>query len=334
MEKILREKKKRNNMLINILIDFSKDIDCKLLKTENAVKKYIELFTYIYSPLDGEKEFKHSYTDVFNLLVMVKNNTGYSIDNTSANMRIIYEYALDNIDDNKIIQKIEKLYDHITLDISKLNYINSNVLKKNSGDLISREQIRELKYKMRVTEDKIYDNNLKMEDIEENINRFHSEQVTVLSIFTAIVLSFVGGMVFSSSVLENIHKSSIYRLFFVVIIIGFVMVNIIWGLVEILHLLNKKIPICKLPFIIANVVLLCLAILSVASYKTDYFEVENKISEEMSIISECTIEIDKIKDELAEEVVDKIPSKPEATEKTTSTSKSKVEDKEDKKSSD
>ena len=102
---------------------------------------------------------------------VVTRRTIYDKKKAEARAHILegYRIALDNIDDNKIIQKIEKLYDHITLYISKLNYINSNVLKKNSGDLISREQIRELKYKMRVTEDKIYDNNLKSYD--DKLNR-------------------------------------------------------------------------------------------------------------------------------------------------------------------
>ena len=65
------------------------------------------------------------------------------------------------------------------------------------------------------------------------------EYTTILGIFASIVLAFTGGMVFSTSVLENIGDISIYRLIMVSCIIGIVFINMIWILVSYLARINQ-----------------------------------------------------------------------------------------------
>lgn len=45
--------------------------------------------------------------------------------------------------------------------------------------------------------------------IENDIENKQLENITILGIFSAIVITFVAGLVFSSSVLQNINKVSI-----------------------------------------------------------------------------------------------------------------------------
>ena len=54
--------------------------------------------------------------------------------------------------------------------------------------------------------------------------------MAILGIFVAIILAFVSGLVFSSSVLQNIDKTNIYKLSLVSLIIGFFIVNILFFL--------------------------------------------------------------------------------------------------------
>ena len=51
-----------------------------------------------------------------------------------------------------------------------------------------------------------------------------------MGIFAAIVIAFMSGTAFSSSVLQNIDNASIYRLSFIVLILGFFLFNLLIAL--------------------------------------------------------------------------------------------------------
>ncbi len=58
--------------------------------------------------------------------------------------------------------------------------------------------------------------------VQERQEDMQKEYITILGVFSAIVLAFTGGIVFSSLVLENIDKPSIYRISLMAFIIGLV----------------------------------------------------------------------------------------------------------------
>lgn len=65
---------------------------------------------------------------------------------------------------------------------------------------------------------------------KEEIKAFQKEYIAILSIFSAVVLTFSGGLTFSSSVLENIDDVSMYRIVFIALLIGFVLLNLFYAL--------------------------------------------------------------------------------------------------------
>ena len=58
--------------------------------------------------------------------------------------------------------------------------------------------------------------------MEDHFKGMEKEYISILGIFASIVLAFVGGLTFSTSVLANIDKASIYRLVIIACIIGIV----------------------------------------------------------------------------------------------------------------
>ena len=78
------------------------------------------------------------------------------------------------------------------------------------------------------------------EEIQTSQKKMQNEYITILGIFAAIVLAFTGGMSFTSSVLENLYKSSIYRIIFVSLIIGCILFNLIWLLIDFIRNVNEK----------------------------------------------------------------------------------------------
>ncbi len=77
-------------------------------------------------------------------------------------------------------------------------------------------------------------------NLKDEIKGLEKEYISILGIFASIVLAFVGGITFSSSVLQNIDSISIYRLLLVVVLLGFVLVNVIWLLVNFIAQINEK----------------------------------------------------------------------------------------------
>lgn len=74
--------------------------------------------------------------------------------------------------------------------------------------------------------------------IENDIENKQLENITILGIFSAIVITFVAGLVFSSSVLQNINKVSIYRLTFVIWLLGFILINALQKLFNFITAIN------------------------------------------------------------------------------------------------
>lgn len=134
----------------------------------------------------------------------------------ATNVEKLMIYALD--EDNKKITEdcrkiVIKIYDHFQLALNQIENVK-NIL----GASIEDAKI-----------------NLKNE-----IKGVEKEYISILGIFAAIVLAFVGGITFSSSVLENIGKVSIYRLLIVVILLAFVLMNVIWMLIRFIVQINDK----------------------------------------------------------------------------------------------
>ena len=113
-----------------------------------------------------------------------------------------------------------------------------------------------------------------------------NEYITFLGIFAAIVLAFTGGMSFTSSVLENLHKSSIYRIVFVSLIIGCILFNLIWLLIDFIRNVNEKTIRKVWMFWFFNILFIGLMVLTGFAYKYDWMSREENINQKINISEE------------------------------------------------
>lgn len=63
--------------------------------------------------------------------------------------------------------------------------------------------------------------------VRKNVGHFHEQSISILSIFSAVVLAFMGGISFSGSVLENFASVSMFRLIVTIVLLGFIVFNTI-----------------------------------------------------------------------------------------------------------
>ncbi len=256
------EKDKNVSEVINILAE--KPLNIKVNKTDDNsdvrnLLRILNLLEGLYTQnSDEEPEFRHSYSNIFNTMVRLippdkdrifssKNNKLENLSNNTQWLKDILdkknEISVEKIsEDENIIQKIRelrnndkfnkgffKLYDHILLEYARIAFSLS------WSDRVS------------IAEKRLNSTNMSLEELQEESNelreksqKMQKDYVTILGIFSSIVITFVAGMVFSGSVLGNIDKASIYRLAFAMIMIGLLIFNLLNLLLRAIQRINGQ----------------------------------------------------------------------------------------------
>ena len=133
----------------------------------------------------------------------------------ATNLEKLLLYSLDEknnvVEDSKKL--IIKIYDHFQLALHQIENVNN----------IFANSIEEAK-----------------DNLQKQIKSVEKEYISILGIFAAIVLAFVGGITFSTSVLQNISAVNAFRLLLVVDFLAFVLINIIYILVKFIFTINEK----------------------------------------------------------------------------------------------
>lgn len=298
---VLDEQQKRQ-ALINLLYELAANLDA--LKDKRDRIEYFKKFEEIYHKVDDDN-FRHFYSDIYSCLTVIDGDSSKgNINILAQNMEVIKDgYKADiNTDASgksiDISKEIIKLYDHINLDVSRLNYTR-RITEDTQAELAKAQLLitklqKQVKDSKEVTEsftNMFKENSSKLsQEIQDGQKKMQNEYITILGIFAAIVLAFTGGMTFTSSVLENLHKSSIYRIVFVALIIGCILYNLIWLLIDFIRNVNEKTIRKTWMFWAFNAIFIVMMIFTGFSYKYDWFAREEKINQQIQV--EQTIEQD------------------------------------------
>lgn len=244
------DQRKELNDLLNVLAEKKEGLK------EDDVRKYIATFQEIYQ--DG---FRHMYSDVFSIVARVYQDDAAAVHSLSNNIRDIYN-AVNQSENNdaqsKLRINIKKLYDHVNLDVTRMQYTKDRF---DEWDKQQDKERRRIASQMKELEDKAG-------SMQRNAENMQRDYVTILGIFAAILITFVAGMTFSSSILNNIDKVSIYRLTFVMLMIALMLFNLLQVLIDFIRKMqnhdietrSEQKLFCSKAFII-NVVLFLLLVL-------------------------------------------------------------------------
>ena len=212
---------------------------------------YLEL-ERIYAEDREVEDFRHFYSDIFAVLSMIDKDTSLgNMEILSQNMDIIrqgYRPMNNGADGNpvNIEKQINKIYDHINLEIARMNYFKETEMRTE----IELQRVSETLIEV--------ESNVKhMEETIDMADEMQKQYITILGIFASIVLAFTGGIAFSTSVLENIANASIYRTILIAVVLAFVLTNIIYILTRfIMEIVKKKKEKIKYPkyMIVLNVI--------------------------------------------------------------------------------
>lgn len=209
-----------------ILLELSADQE--ILKEPKKRSSFYLRLEKLYHAPDNEKRFRHFYSDIFSVLTQINDgdNQG-SIDVLGQNMDILLcGYQAKNSDDEgrliDISDQIRKLYDHISLDIARIKYS-----EKGDVEVSGQESIEKIRSQINDDESKIITLQDSVKEATVKADKMQKEYVSILAIFAAVIGVFFSGVGFSTSVLSNIDKSSIYRILLGVTILGMFLFNLL-----------------------------------------------------------------------------------------------------------
>lgn len=228
---------------------------------EKSFEQICNILDEVYLDSEGNPaaNFRHQYSAISGKLNELRNTEAdfvktYGLDIISSNVEELYEYARNN--KKPYLKNLFKLKDHIGLEIGRIEYTNEirdkimsqserikelkgqyseseRLLKKNKeiSDCVVKQadEIAELLTKSQesLDESKKMTNNVAklVKKEKQKLENIQKDYIAILGILSAILITFTSGSIFSSSVLANLHQSSIYRILFICLILGLVLVN-------------------------------------------------------------------------------------------------------------
>nr|WP_314806812.1 hypothetical protein [uncultured Selenomonas sp.] len=222
----------------DVLVLLASSLDV-LQEAHKRNEVYRKLETIYYNPNKNVTGYRHFYSDIFIILMKIKNGEykGTDIDTLAVNIKFIYEnyadYKKETGSKVDIGNNIRKLYDHVSLDILRIQY-SEQLYRKTAGI----EALTDLRNRSILAEKKI-ENIEKLEkrikSMKKTLGAIQKQYITILGIFSSVVITFVAGMTFSTSVLGNIDKASIYRLVFIISLVGLGFFNLVYLLLTFIH---------------------------------------------------------------------------------------------------
>lgn len=252
------------------------ELQFSLKDAASRSKMYQRLEKLYYTP-KGESKYRHFYSDIFIVLTQIQQgDRPGSIDILGQNLAEIRKgYQACNVDVNgdkiDIRDALKKLYDHVSLDIARITY--SDWADRKVGQRDSIVQVKATVSAVQASVDKAKED---LESVQSKVGDAQKEYIAILGIFASVVLTFTGGIAFSTSVLENMHLVSIYRIIIVALIIGLVLINVLYGLFYYVSSLVYQKDVHTLsPLRLANGVFLLLITLTVVAWYFGFAEYRN-----------------------------------------------------------
>ena len=155
--------------------------------------------------------FRHHYSEIYGLITHIDANEQQDLAILLRNIKTIYDKSREISSDEDFKSRLEKLYDHINLDISRIAYAKEINRRQEERDKTTRIELTKL---------------------AERAQDMQRDYITILGIFASIIITFGAGIGVSGSVLNNIDKASIYRLTFIILLLALFLSNLLNMLFE------------------------------------------------------------------------------------------------------
>lgn len=188
---------------------------------------------------------RHKYSEVSSYLLETDD-----IDYLLENLRKIQNRLGEHKENESLSLKVFKLIDHITLELNRTKYIKTDFRELqayktaealNSASMAMHQEMDKLRneqsQKMDSEVEKFRE---EAKVLKEKVEDSYSLFVSILGIFSAVVLVFFGGMTAFNALFTNMHNIGRFKLVFVTSLIGLVIFDLIFMFLYILAKLLKR----------------------------------------------------------------------------------------------
>lgn len=216
-----KEHLERYLLLKKTIVEIYKTKDEDLL---NELDKFYDCFMRIYIIQENDKTdvYRHPYNIVLRTLAELKARGAdpESLNHLSEKIRSCLAYSHQKYHQNKteasnrLRNCLYKLWDHIALDVFRINQME--MLHSDYNDLISGFT------------DKIQNCRTDIDSLNKNIEKSKLDVVAILGIFAAIIIGFVAPMVFSSQLLANLKDTPAGKIMIASAVCGFVAISLFY----------------------------------------------------------------------------------------------------------
>lgn len=215
-----------------------------IFEDSKEVENYCIELEKIYSSNNAKETFRHNYSDIFGWLAQIDRDASGengNLDILAQNIEYIKNFYngwnQHGIGEKDVHKQIGKLYDHINLEIARLNYLKATYEDRKSEIQDINQQISRLNRQTKEETEKA-------EDIRKKVNNAYSEFVSILGIFSAIVMVFFGGASIFGNVFSGLNNVSIYKSIIICAMTGIMTADIIFiFLLFLSKLLNRSIAV-------------------------------------------------------------------------------------------
>lgn len=237
---------------------------------EYGIIPYMNITNYIYALRDDKETYKT-----------------FIIENLLKFIGTIYNELVDikDKDSNEYIRKhtqyqmVFRIYAHT--DLANIQSDTFYQISDSVKDAINEKLINDIQPKInenaRKTEEMF---NKHIENFNQDMKKSERDYITILGIFVAIILAFIGSIIFPIKVIESVSNVSVAKLILLFSGISFIFINMLYLLIRFIVVINdKKDYLNKKSYIVSlNIGLFLIFILSIVGifYSDNLIELQQK----------------------------------------------------------
>lgn len=180
-------------------------------------KLYTDL-RYIYKGTGSVVDFHHYYSDIFIELSKLRNE-GNAIIIVGDNLNKLYEYCLTKTDID-LNARVRKFLDHTNLEIARIEYI-SDIEDKASSVQILDQRLQEISETTEMQKQNV-------DKLVNSTDNAYSNFISILGIFSAIVLVFFGGTTVFGNIISSMSNTPIFKCILICLLAGIIVFDIIF----------------------------------------------------------------------------------------------------------
>lgn len=164
----------------------------------------------------SDKKFRHSYYEISQ---QIEGLSGDVRDNLCHNIDLVMQ-EVDGTDcSNDVLKGLTKLYDHLKLETLRLARMDKVQFLSDKAEIALREA-KNLNKKSKVD----------VSNLKRRVNGFHGQSITILGIFSGLVLGFSAEIQLLSESFSNINNMDMRNMLLYLLVIGFIVFNTLFML--------------------------------------------------------------------------------------------------------